>query len=193
MPISKEILHGEQVFLLHNFLSPQECAAHIARSEQSGYEEATITTSRGAVMEKSIRDNSRLIVDDHALASEWLERAKAFLPPNFGGAKLRDFNERFRYYRYDVGQKFAMHYDGYYRRENGEQSQLTFMVYLNADFSGGDTRFYLDPRVPHLIVRPVAGTALVFVHRQLHEGAPVHEGRKYVLRTDVMYCVPAAT
>lgn len=29
--------------------------------------------------------------------------------------------------------------------------------------------------------------ALVFVHRHLHEGAPVIAGRKYVLRTDVMY------
>jgi len=29
--------------------------------------------------------------------------------------------------------------------------------------------------------------ALVFIHRQLHEGAPVIQGRKYVLRTDVMY------
>jgi hypothetical protein len=29
--------------------------------------------------------------------------------------------------------------------------------------------------------------ALVFVHRQLHEGALVLQGRKYVLRTDVMY------
>jgi hypothetical protein len=29
--------------------------------------------------------------------------------------------------------------------------------------------------------------ALVFVHEQLHEGAAVESGRKYVLRTDVMY------
>ena len=29
--------------------------------------------------------------------------------------------------------------------------------------------------------------ALVFAHLQLHEGAPVLDGRKYVLRTDVMY------
>jgi len=28
---------------------------------------------------------------------------------------------------------------------------------------------------------------LGFVHLQLHEGAPVVRGRKYVLRTDVMY------
>jgi hypothetical protein len=29
--------------------------------------------------------------------------------------------------------------------------------------------------------------ALVFVHRILHRGAPVTTGRKYVLRSDVMY------
>jgi hypothetical protein len=29
--------------------------------------------------------------------------------------------------------------------------------------------------------------ALVFVHQQLHEGAPIVEGRTYVLRTDVLY------
>ena len=36
-------------------------------------------------------------------------------------------------------------------------------------------------------MRPEWGKALVFYHRQLHEGLPVVRGRKYVLRTDVMY------
>jgi hypothetical protein len=35
--------------------------------------------------------------------------------------------------------------------------------------------------------------ALVFLHLQLHEGAPVVEGRKYVLRTDVMYALRTQT
>jgi len=34
---------------------------------------------------------------------------------------------------------------------------------------------------------PERGKALVFYHRQVHEGTPVVRGRKYVLRTDVMY------
>ena len=33
----------------------------------------------------------------------------------------------------------------------------------------------------------VAGTALVFAHAGWHEGTRVTAGRKYVLRTDVMY------
>jgi hypothetical protein len=33
-----------------------------------------------------------------------------------------------------------------FSRENGERSQLTFMVYLNSDFNGGETKFYSDDR-----------------------------------------------
>ena len=40
-------------------------------------------------------------------------------------------NERLRFYRYDIGQQFDWHYDGYFERDNGERSYLTLMVYLN--------------------------------------------------------------
>jgi hypothetical protein len=31
------------------------------------------------------------------------------------------------------------------------------------------------------------GTTLCFIHEQKHEGSPVTEGTKYVIRSDVMY------
>jgi hypothetical protein len=68
---------------------------------------------------------------------------------------------------------------------NGEQSHFTFLVYLNDGFEGGATAFH-ESRAS-LLVTPEAGKALVFYHRQLHEGMPVVRGRKYFLRTDVMY------
>ena len=37
------------------------------------------------------------------------------------------------------------------------------------------------------MVNPKEGTALFFVHSTHHKGEPVKIGRKYVLRTDVMY------
>ena len=40
---------------------------------------------------------------------------------------------------------------------------------------------------PYLSVQPNKGMALAFVHSIWHEGAVVHSGQKYVLRTDVMY------
>jgi prolyl 4-hydroxylase len=183
----KECLDGDRIFVIHGFLAAEECRAFVARSEQSGYDEATITTASGFVMAKNIRDNARLIVDDAPLAHEWWQRASAFLPQRIDEWRAVGLNERFRFYRYEPGQKFAPHFDGCFSRDNGERSQLTFMAYLDADFSGGETKFYGEDRELRVTVRPECGMALVFVHAQLHEGAPVVSGRKYVLRTDVMY------
>ncbi len=40
---------------------------------------------------------------------------------------------------------------------------------------------------PSIRITPAAGTALFFTHEIWHEGAQVTVGRKYVLRTDVLY------
>jgi len=63
-----EIIKDEDVFLIHDFLSPQECDHFIARSESVGFDEAPITTAAGPVMRKGIRDNSRAMIDDSELA-----------------------------------------------------------------------------------------------------------------------------
>jgi hypothetical protein len=60
----------------------------------------------------------------------------------------------------------------------------------NDDFEGGATAFH-ESR-DSLLVMPEVGRALVFYHRQLHEGMPVVRGRKYVLRTDIMFRYDAA-
>lgn len=100
-------------------------------------------------------------------------------------------NERLRLYRYDVGQKFDWHLDGSFERPTGERSFFTFMVYLNDDFEGGTTSFTnVQSRISTgdmLRVTPKTGMALLFHHPILHRGDPVVAGRKYVLRTDVMY------
>jgi hypothetical protein len=181
----KEQLVSDDIFVIRGFLTPDECLAFIARAEQAGFEDAPITTSQGFVMRKDVRDNARVMIDDLDLAAAWWERARPHLVLEWFGWRLVGFNERFRYYRYDIDQRFALHKDGYFQRDNGERSQFTFMVYLNDDFTGGTTNFVRGQQV--LRVHPEAGMALVFFHRQLHEGAPVLSGRKYVLRTDVMY------
>jgi hypothetical protein len=61
------------------------------------------------------------------------------------------------------------------------------MVYLNEGCVGGETAFYHADDRPKAVIQPVQGMALVFDHQQVHEGAMVESGRKYVLRTDVMY------
>ncbi|WP_373530052.1 hypothetical protein [Nostoc sp.] len=64
------------------------------------------------------------------------------------------------------------------------------MIYLNEGFEDGETRFYLPEYyedLSNLAVLPVTGMALCFVHELVHEGATIIQGRKYVLRSDVMY------
>jgi hypothetical protein len=190
---TKRELDGDQVFVIDSFFAKEECEKLIARSEHVGYDEARITTSAGDVMDKDVRNNTRIVLDDPAFAAELWRRARPFLPERIGDWQALGFNERFRFYRYDVGQQFTPHYDGYVQRDNGERSLLTFMIYLNDDFEGGETRFYEPSSIycpdppERFSVKPVRGQALVFIHRQLHEGARIVQGRKYVLRTDVMY------
>src|SRR3989442_217350 len=129
--MNKEQLDGDRIFVIHEFLTAEECHALVARSEQAQYEEATITTAAGFVMAEGVRDNARVILDDASLGDQWWHRAKSFVPQTMEEWCAVGLNERFRFYRYDPGQKFSPHYDGYFGRDNGERSRLTFMVYMN--------------------------------------------------------------
>jgi len=172
---------SDQIFTVSNFFSPAECDAWIELAEEMGFDDAPINTSLGPVVRKDVRNNTRVMLDDPTRAADLFSRIPDYVPHSLGDQQVCSVNERLRFYRYDVGQQFDWHYDGYFERENGERSQLTFMVYLNDDFTGGDTT------IEDISIRPRKGLALFFIHRILHKGQPVESGRKYVLRTDVMY------
>ena len=189
--LSVEFLDKESlVYLVRNFLTPEECDAYIAQSESFGYQDAPITTQGGPVMAKDVRNNTRVMIDSHQLATRMWEKLQPYVPEALLEWEAVGVNERFRFYRYDKQQRFAKHYDGAYSRSNRERSKLTFMIYLNDGFEGGETSFYTDVGELRFRVRPERGAALLFLHAQLHEGSPVHHGRKYVMRTDVMYLHP---
>jgi hypothetical protein len=172
---------SDDIFTVAGFLSDAECDSYIRLSESLGFDDAPINTGFGQVVVKGVRDNARVILDDPALAESLWDRAREYVPAVFDRSDVVGLNERFRFYRYDPGQVFKWHCDGIFRRPNGERSQLTFMVYLNDDFEGGETRF------EDFTIKPVRGMAFGFVHYLRHEGARVLRGRKYVMRTDVMY------
>jgi prolyl 4-hydroxylase len=185
----KEVLDSDKVLVVHGFLSTEECSALIRRSESLRYEPGTVAD----VVMDDVRNNERVILDDRSLAAELFGRAEESLPAVIEGHRLVGFNERWRFYRYSHGQTFKPHRDGsYMRMDSWEESQMTFMIYLNDGMTGGETRFFagMDQafrRTPYLSVKPTEGMALIFLHSIWHEGAVVHSGTKYVLRTDVMY------
>ena len=181
---------AQSVCTIEDFLSASECAALIAQSEAVSYEAALVSTRGGAVRLPDLRNNDRVILDDPDYADTLWRRLKPLIPPTFHNVwHASGLNERLRFYRYDVGQQFDWHCDGNFWRSQQEESHFTFMVYLNEDFEGGETAFRALPEFPSedLVVEPKTGMALLFHHPVCHQGAPVLSGRKYVLRSDVMY------
>lgn len=113
--------------------------------------------------------------------------------------------ERFRFYKYNRGESYPEHMDGSYKRRvyrNGKQYQqqtfLTLLLYLNDDYEGGKTNFWLEKghcrflkeielRIPSLSVSPKTGRCLLNIHNVFHEGSSVTFGTKYVIRTDIIF------
>ena len=181
--IEKTVLaDNDTIFTLSSFLSAEECVELIRRTEATGFRDAPITTSRGFVMRPEIRNNTRVMQDDTARAASLWDRLAGFVAPRVDRWIAIGLNERLRYYRYDVAEYFKWHRDGAFVRSPTERSLFTAMIYLNDDFEGGTTDFEDGP-----VIVPQRGMALLFEHRQGHQGAAVTRGRKYVLRTDVMY------
>ena len=139
--MTKEELDPERIVLLRDFLSSDECMGLIRWSEGLTYETGTV----GGVVADGIRNNERVLVDDTRLAEELFCRAAPWLPKLVEHRQLVRFNERWRFYRYRPGQTFQPHRDGsYLSLETYEQSEVTFLIYLNDDVTGGETRFFAD-------------------------------------------------
>jgi len=169
------------IYTVDDFLTAAECDEHIAWSEKRGYQQAKINAFGRQVTRTDVRNNSRIIFKDEALAERLWKRVEPFCVSELGYMSAIGLNEMFRFYKYSLGQKFKAHIDGSYERNETESSLFTLMIYLNDHFLGGDTWF------EDLVIQPKTGMALIFKHDLLHEGREVIKGIKYVLRTDIMY------
>ncbi len=185
--LKQSLVTDKELFTLANALSPSECAKMIAMAEGAGFGEAPVTVGVNRyMMIPDLRNNKRVIIDDIQLAEEIWPRVKEYMPQRIGAYEAVGLNERFRFYRYEPGQQFDWHRDGAFVRSDEEQSFLTLLFYLNDNCEGGTTDFmFVTDNELHVV--PQAGMGLVFSHPLYHRGAPVVAGKKYVLRTDVMY------
>lgn len=180
--MKKIILHKE-IFIVEDFLTKQECEDLILISERIGFEEAKVQTGNNIQsMVKGIRNNDRILYENQHLAERLFEKSKPFLEQNIDLYKIKDLNEMLRFYKYSVGQRFKMHQDGSFVKNEKERSFYTFLIYLNDNFEGGETEFK-----DLFTIKPKTGSLLVFLHPHKHEGKILLNGNKYALRSDVMY------
>ena len=173
--------HSDAIFTIEDFLSKNESEAYIALSEETGYEAAKVDVDGKQKVIAGVRNNNRAFYTSESLAQGLWEKVHPFVPATIGYSRAIGLNELFRFYRYQPGQQFRGHYDQSYIRDATEASYLTFMIYLNDDFTGGETTF------EQVWIKPRQGMALLFFHNVYHSGREVTQGTKYVLRTDVMY------
>lgn len=172
---------AENIFTIDNFLNAEECDNYIQLSEEKGFEQAKVNTEKGSKIIEDVRNNERVLFTDFALAKILWERLEPYAPEKIGNSIAIGLNELFRFYKYEPGQQFKKHQDQSYIRNEVEASYYTFLIYLNDDFTGGDTTFN------DVVISPKKGSALIFYHPLEHAGTEVTQGTKYILRTDIMY------
>ena len=176
------------VFVIPHFYTPDECREELEYAMDSGFIEQQygVSTKREA--------RRRAVKDDKKRARQIWNKVPS-LPPlesfyknlrpdpneNLSEWKPIGLNERLRYYQYEPGQRFSEHFDIMFRINDTTRTFLTFIVYLNDDFEGGETRF------GDQMIQPVMGSIILFPHELRHEGMMVRKGCKTVLRSDVVY------
>jgi len=211
--IRQDIAEVPGAFQVLNLLNAEECARLVALTEALGYlEDAAVSLPR------AIRHNhgATWVADDTTMDLLWRRCSDCFQrEDDFAGKQALGLNARFRFYRYAEGDYFATHTDGSWpgsRVIDGELvrnayqdrwSQLSFLLFLSADFEGGATRFYVDrddsmqpARSPETAssfdVRTPLGAALCFPHgvhplHCMHASQPISAGVKYIIRSDVLF------
>lgn len=174
---------SKNIFEIKDFLTPGECQELIAFAESSGFAEADVALPNDRRQQLNhIRNNSRVNESSLTRAQQWWQKLEPLSLPIFSGASAVGCSPYFRYYKYQTGQKFNMHKDGR-QTVNGNQTLFTMLVYLNAEYCGGETVFRQD----QLVIKPEVGKAVIFDHHLWHKGSILETGIKYVLRTDIEY------
>ncbi|KAF6822373.1 prolyl 4-hydroxylase [Colletotrichum plurivorum] len=197
--------------VLSNVLSPEECKAIIAAGETVNFLPDAPLREDGDI---SILAHNFYWVVDPLFHDRLWSRVAPHVPASVRGRKVCGLNRRFRVYRYVPGAEYRAHIDGAWppsdvrpddtyvydaSPEGKKQSSLfTFLIYLNDEFEGGETTYFLPAAREGTLnaypIRPVMGNVALFPHGDtrgalLHEGTGVRKGAKYVIRTEVEYDV----
>ena len=201
-------------FRVQDFLSSHEAQQFITLAESLGFEEdAAVSLTR------DVRHNESLVwVIDQATHDILWQRCQVLLEnylKTFSDKKPLGINQRFRFYKYAKGDFFKPHTDGAWPASavvneklianayNDRYSLMTFLIFLNDNFKGGETTFYVhkddstkaakrSEDVKVVGIKPLEGSVLCFAHGThpqhcMHGSKEIIEGSKYIIRTDLLF------
>jgi prolyl 4-hydroxylase len=180
-------------YILEEVLTTEECDGIVARAAEKGFNRGVFAGNR-----------TRSAFKDEELAAKIWERLKGRAVPLHHDGIRGDFvgdcasvpagtyvpvgvNPLMRVSEYVQGGQFTRHTDSCHCAGKHFVGMHTVLIYLNEEgIRGGETILYENSQ-PSMTVKPATGKALVFYHSVEHEGAPVLEGVKRILRTEIMY------
>eukprot|EP01126_Amoeba_proteus_P045756 TRINITY_DN5140_c0_g1_i7.p1 TRINITY_DN5140_c0_g1~~TRINITY_DN5140_c0_g1_i7.p1 ORF type:complete len:487 (-),score=82.73 TRINITY_DN5140_c0_g1_i7:58-1518(-) len=212
---------SDHLWTFMNVLSPIDCKKIISELEFTEIEEAMQQKllQQALDFDQAIfRTNIRRTYLDVNVANLVWHCVRNYVPAHLpDGRSFVGVRTKMFFYKYCEGQFFATHLDGGHRfSHTGETSEFTFVIYLNDDFSGGETRFcplnqstdqvtnsstdtstgtntststpHSTSRVAARDVKPSQGSMLIFSQRDMkHCGVTITKGSKYILQGMLMY------
>ncbi|XP_039139411.1 probable prolyl 4-hydroxylase 9 [Dioscorea cayenensis subsp. rotundata] len=185
-----------------NFATPEQCQ-NVVKLAKSRLRPSTLALRAGETEEgtKGIRTSSGTFISSSEDSTGTLgdienKIARATMIP-------RDHGEAFNVLRYEIGQRYASHYDAFNPAEYGPQKSqriASFLLYLSDVEEGGETMFpfeggsnmnigYDYEKCIGLKVKPHQGDGLLFYSlltngtidpTSLHGSCPVIRGEKWV-------------
>ena len=198
----KEEIIEEKAWLIHDFISENDCKSLIEASEEHLNYESVFIKNRHVH-----RHCYRAKFEDERLTKWIFSKVKPILPeynPSWlGNIESEEFHQKYKYIpvgcysipsfvKYTKSRhQFEKHYD-YSIHNDDLRSFLTLMIYLNSSFKGGNTNF-LDSNTEEIThsIEPQPGLAIMFLQDKhnnlLHEGERTSDGTKYILRFEIMY------
>eukprot|EP00943_MAST-04B_sp_MAST-4B-sp1_P000730 g730.t1 len=178
-------------FKVRNVLTSEECQTLIKASESGdGYERALVNIGGGRqIMDTDYRDSYRVMIDHPKLSKAiydktignniTLKDGLCELNNGFSNIVPIELNERLRFLKYYIGQKFSMHCDGSYTRPSnhvngGDRSYFTILIYLNKDYNGSTRLFSgYNEDAEYYDVIPEEGMAFIHQHDIIHAGMDI--------------------
>ncbi len=90
--------------------------------------------------------------------------------------------------KYIKGDQFSLHTDTglFYDIKNKEETRWTLLIYLNDNYEGGNTDFYLDNFSTIKTIKPKSGKAILFDIDLWHKGNEVLNGTKYWIGCEII-------
>lgn len=170
-----------KIFEIDNLLTKEDCDNLIKLSTDLGLKKSGSGFNNNFDNNHRLSDQIWLNKDYNNITEKISKYSEIFtnIPSNK--------QEALQIVRYKPGGKFNSHYDAYFfdKREQGIR-RTTLLIYLNDDFTGGETSFPLL----NIKIKPEIGKGLLFwntsennniLFKSLHKGHVVSSGDKWIV------------